>query len=413
MDKLELLCYLQNIDDKSGGFKKKESIKKRYPEIYEELIKIDFPEHFTFVQKLWHFLQDDYTIHKCKCGNDLKFIDIRNGYRTFCSNKHCKYALEYNKTTLQKSRKPESLKQVVNTIIEKNDSNCFPNKSIQKITKERCGEEKFDEIQEINMIVDYCCKSEFPGNSKWASNHPIWDCNVGNRLPPRIAWSNKDFILKAVNNLFYIIKKDKKVRKSFLKEFDECIIEDNKIISSTHRFLELILNRFTIAKIAPKVTAISGRTVKNIIDNSGIDISKGVYVPMSGFGGIIEGVKMWSDENGIDVKCECYDINPNLCKWYGWTEKDMLNQKVITDKVCICCPPFGKRYEHWKGTPKEMSDKPFKEWYKLIKEYVISPQYIIIGPEIGGNNLKTGLFKKSTGVMVWTDDMINNIKLEN
>ena len=60
-----------------------------------------------------------------------------------------------------------------------------------------------------------------------------------------------------------------------------------------------------------------------------------------------------------------------------------------------------------------MSDKPFKEWYKLIKEYVISPQYIIIGPEIGGNNLKTGLFKKSTGVMVWTDDMINNIKLEN
>ena len=77
MDKLELLCYLQNIDDKSGGFKKKESIKKRYPEIYEELIKIDFPEHFTFVQKLWHFLQDDYTIHKCKCGNDLKFIDIR------------------------------------------------------------------------------------------------------------------------------------------------------------------------------------------------------------------------------------------------------------------------------------------------------------------------------------------------
>ena len=302
---------------------------------------------------------------------------------------------------------------IPNTIIEKNDSNCFPNKSIQKITKERCGEEKFDEIQEINMIVDYCCKSEFPGNSKWASNHPIWDCNVGNRLSPRIAWSNKDFILKAVNNLFYIIKKDKKVRKSFLKEFDECIIEDNKIISSTHRFLELILNRFTIAKIAPKVTAISGRTVKNIIDNSGIDISKGVYVPMSGFGGIIEGVKMWSDENGIDVKCECYDINPNLCKWYGWTEKDMLNQKVITDKVCICCPPFGKRYEHWKGTPKEMSDKPFKEWYKLIKEYVISPQYIIIGPEIGGNNLKTGLFKKSTGVMVWTDDMINNIKLEN
>ena len=47
MDKLELLCYLQNIDDKSGGFKKKESIKKRYPEINVKEHNINYLEIFS------------------------------------------------------------------------------------------------------------------------------------------------------------------------------------------------------------------------------------------------------------------------------------------------------------------------------------------------------------------------------
>ena len=37
MEKIELFKYLQSIEDKSGGFKKPDSIKKNYPEIYDEL----------------------------------------------------------------------------------------------------------------------------------------------------------------------------------------------------------------------------------------------------------------------------------------------------------------------------------------------------------------------------------------
>lgn len=254
------------------------------------------------------------------------------------------------------------------------------------------------------LVLDYCLHSEFPGTSKWPPEHPIWDCSVGKCHSPRCAWYEPHLMKSAVDNWFSIHNKDKKVERSYIRELKTCKIENNVIKESSKRFLELVLNRFTIAKIAPKVTAISDKTVKKIIDESGIDISKGVYVPMSGFGGIPKGVRLWGDEHNVDVECECYDINPYFCEWYGWTKKDMLYQKVKTDKVVICCPPFGKEYEHWKGTPREMSDIDFKDWYGLIKEYIDAPDYIIIGPEVGSKNMKTGLFSKSTGVMLWKDE---------
>lgn len=267
-------------------------------------------------------------------------------------------------------------------------------------------------------IVDYCLTQDLPGNGKWPANHPIWDCYVGKNISPRDAWSNRNYLEKAVKNIFYMLPKDEKFRIRHIKELLNCQILDNRIVYTSQKLLQMIQDRFTIAKIAPKVTAISGYSVKRIICESGINIASGVYVPMSGFGGIIDGVKLWGKEQNKEVECECYDINQRLCDWYGWKQRDMLVQKVVTDKVCICCPPFGKKYEHWDGTPDEMSDIDFKEWYKLIKQYVIAPEYIIIGPEIDktgtGSNKgvdkdgkkQSGLFTKTVGVMRWTDDMV-------
>ena len=158
---------------------------------------------------------------------------------------------------------------------------------------------------------------------------------------------------------------------------------------------------------------------------SKIDISNGVYVPMAGFGGIKHAAELWFQDNFVfpingnwDHLIECYDINESFCNWYGWTQRDMLQQIIHTDKTCLVCPPFGKTYEHWKGTPDEMADIGFVEWYKLIKKHVIAPNYIIIGPEIGGkgydnsNKKMCGLFNKTTGIQLWTDDMIygNDVK---
>lgn len=272
---------------------------------------------------------------------------------------------------------------------------------------EGCIKEFNDYFHE--MVFEYCLVATFPGTSKWRWDHPIWNCHVGKYHSPLYVWNDPYFMKETVDNWFYMHQKDPKVERAYIKELMNCKIENNLIRKSSQRFLELILNRLTIAKIAPKVTAISDRTVKKIIDESGVDISNGVYVPMAGFGGIPSGVKLWGKEHNKNVECECYDINPLFCEWYGWTERDMLKQKVKTDKVVICCPPFGKDYEHWDGTPKEMSNIDFKDWHKLIKEYIDAPDYIIIGPEIGKKNEKTGLFAKSTGVMLWNDEMVKKL----
>ena len=562
MEKIELFKYLQSIEDKSGGFKKPDSIKKNYPEIYDELESVEFPKEYTFIQKLWHFLQDDYTIHRCKCGNPVHFIDFKKGYRQYCS-KNCPSVIEYNKSTLQNaqiiSRRKESREKAVNTTKKKHNGNFWSDEQLKRIQEnivknrkiineknkakiKECIEEfknlsgkgisgcsskveidfykylintfSFENVdpqhyddqypyscdffipglnlyieiqgswthgkhpfnpddkkdnEKLNYwkskdseyynnaiytwtdldvrkrvcvrdnhlnyleifsnniedcitifenyitekIVDYCLTQELPGNGKWPSNHPIWDCNVGNKVSPRFAWSDRNYLEKAVKNIFYMLPKDEKFRIRHIKELLNCQMSDNRIVYASQKLLQMIQDRFTIAKIAPKVTAISEYSVKKIIDESGIDISNGVYLPMAGFGGIYRAVKSYGD---IDV--EAYDINEKFCHWYGWKQKDMLAQKVITDKVCICCPPFGKKYEHWDGTPDEMSDIDFKEWYKLIKKYVIAPEYIIIGPEIDktgtGSNKgvdkdgkkQSGLFTKTVGIMRWTDDMV-------
>lgn len=282
---------------------------------------------------------------------------------------------------------------------------------------EKCVSIFHDYIKKL--IVDYCLSQDFPGTQKWPADHPIWDCNVGNKKSPRSAWRNRGLLSRAVANIIKMCERDEKFNEKFMNELMMCDIVNNTIESSTGRFLELILNRFTIAKIAPKVTALDPSTVMRMIDESGIDVSKGVYVPMSGFGGIPRGVEMWGEKHGVGkIECECYDINKRFCDHYGWVQKDILENVVVTDKVCICCPPFGKSYEHWDGTPREMSEIDFREWYRLIKEYVIAPEYIIIGPEVDSTGFGSnkgldykgekisGLFKKISGVMVWNDEMI-------
>ena len=562
MEKIELFKYLQSIEDKSGGFKKPDSIKKNYPEIYDELESVEFPKEYTFTQKLWHFLQDDYTIHRCKCGNPVHFIDFKKGYRQYCS-KTCPSVVEHNKSTLQNaqiiSRRKESREKAVNTTKKKHNGNFWSDEQLKRIQEnivknrkiineknkakiKECIEEfkslsgkgisgcsskveidfykylintfSFENVdpqhydnqypyscdffipgldlyieiqgswthgkhpfnpgdkkdnEKLNYwkskdseyynnaiytwtdldvrkracardnhlnyleifsnniedcitifenyitekIVDYCLTQELPGNGKWPANHPIWDCNVGSKVSPRFAWSDRNYLEKAVKNIFYMLPKDEKFRIRHIKELLNCQMLNNRIVYASQKLLQMIQDRFTIAKIAPKVTAISEYSVKKIIDESGIDISNGVYLPMAGFGGIYRAVKSYGD---IDV--ETYDINEKFCHWYGWKQRDMLVQKVVTDKVCICCPPFGKKYEHWDGTPDEMSDIDFKEWYKLIKQYVIASEYIIIGPEIDktgtGSNKgvdkdgkkQSGLFTKTVGIMRWTDDMV-------
>ena len=156
-----------------------------------------------------------------------------------------------------------------------------------------------------------------------------------------------------------------------------------------------ILLRFTVAKIAPKVTALQATDFERIIKESKVDIRNGIYCPMAGFGGIVEGAKRYFNKRGINAEIEAYDINEDFCNYFGWERRNLLEQTIKTDKVVVACPPFGKNTERWPGTPDSMY-YDFKEWCQLIKKYIIAPNYILIGPEISSKN-GCGLFSKKTG----------------
>lgn len=97
----------------------KKSFAKKYPEIYKDLQLWNFPEEFSFMQMLYHYIHNDKNLFlgKCVvCGKRTKFTGYSKGYR-----KHCSYSC---------CQKDE------NILNEKRKSN-----------KEKYGEEKANEMQ--------------------------------------------------------------------------------------------------------------------------------------------------------------------------------------------------------------------------------------------------------------------------
>lgn len=249
---------------------------------------------------------------------------------------------------------------------------------------------------------------DFPGTNKWPANHPIWDCNIAGNKSPKEAWYDDQLLISAIDNLFWITNKS--IEEEKYLDFVERIYNAFGIGGIT--LAREVLNRFTIAKICPKVTALAPSTFEKIIEESNIDISNGIYCPMAGFGGIIEGAKRVlhkkykKSKEEIKDLIEAYDINLDFCNYYGWKQRDVLSSKIKTNKIVVVCPPFGTKTEQWPGTPMERNDKfktnylDFHDWCKAIKEYIDSPNYIFIGPEIKDNkpNQKCGLFKKKIGI---------------
>ena len=252
------------------------------------------------------------------------------------------------------------------------------------------------------MLVDLCMSSPFPGTDKWAADHPIWKCYVPGHISPKDAWVNKTIVTKAVRNMIKVLTDSVRDNKyhSFCRRHFTALAN---LKTDAKSICRLVLNRFTVAKYAPKVTALRASDLLKIIDESGVDLSRGVYCPMAGFGGIVDGVKTWFKVRHQDPIIEAYDINPRFCDWYGWTQRDVLAQIVHTDKVVVVCPPFGKEYEHWDGTPDDMSDIPFNEWVSLIKQHVVAPEYVFIGPEVSPNKNKCGLFAKKVGIALYKE----------
>lgn len=275
-------------------------------------------------------------------------------------------------------------------------------KQLQNLSKEKIKQLKRDMVFGISKykLLEFCVTSSFPGTKKWPADHPIWDCNVAGKPSPREAWNNPEYLIKAIDNLYYMLVKGLFDYTSWVMQIQDALYHMD------HKILEVVLYRFTIAKIAPKVTALMPSTFEKILKESGKNISNGIYCPMAGFGGIIEGAKRYYEKNNIDAEIEAYDINPIFCEYYGWTQRDVLAQHIKTNKTVFVCPPFGPNTERWKGTPDTMYYE-FEEWVKLIKEYIDAPDYIFVGPEVLDSSIskvKCGLFSKKYGIQLYAPE---------
>jgi hypothetical protein len=275
------------------------------------------------------------------------------------------------------------------------------------------------------QIVNFCLKSDFPGTEKWPANHPIWKAYLPGCPSPIDGWKNESIIRAAVKNMFWILQKDSETKhepnfvRAHQNAFNNAVVVNGKIVKGD-LLLHKVLVRFTVAKIAPKVTAFSESTFLKIINETNIDLSSGVYCPMAGFGGIVRGTQKWFTNRGksFEGKIEAYDINEDFCNWYGWTQRNALAQTIETDKVVIACPPFGDKYEHWTDTNMtkseqekydEMSSLDFHDWCKQLMEHIKAPNYIFVGPELDENSKKgrIGLFKRKSGVQ-WYPEYTND-----
>lgn len=270
-----------------------------------------------------------------------------------------------------------------------------------------------------NNVLNLCLKESFPGSSTYSADHPIWRGSVGNYLSPIEGWRDKKVLIKAIRNWFYMISMDELMLKfnpdnrtkesldslytSYNNRWGKALLEhDNNMIA------QYVLNRFTVAKLAPKVTALSSSKVLQIMEESNLDFSCGVYSCCSGFGGIPEGAKKWAKKYNKNVEIETYDINPVFCNYYGWQVRDVTAQVVKTDKIVICCPPYGPNDEHWDDTPDINAAGldtycGFHKWCSIISKYIDAPNYVFIGPTKENKNKSTGLFAKTSGVAYYPE----------
>lgn len=287
----------------------------------------------------------------------------------------------------------------------------FDLKTCRPIVKELDDTICFGHIQQ--EILDLCLIQPFPGSSTNPPDSPIWLGHSGNSKTPLEAWTDVDILKKAIRNWWYMMCFNEIMLKynpdnrtpeqldsyyvRYNDKWGKALLDWNKKAIAME-----VLNRFTVAKLAPRVTALSANKVLQIMEESGLNFSCGVYCPMGGFNGIPEGTKKWAKKYNKQIDIEVYDINPVFCKYYGYIQRDVTAQIVKTDKIVVCCPPYGPNDERWKYTLETNAAglntyMGFYNWCKVITQYVQSSAgYVFIGPNTDSKN-SCGLFSKSGG----------------
>ncbi len=182
MTKDEIFKLLKVYPKDGGMYKMSEkSFRNNFQDVYEDIISYTYPEGFSFKQKMYHYLLDDFEfkIGLCECGKRCKFIDIFNGYLEYCSvscsRKSKKVQEKVKQTCLKKYGVEHSFKsdivkeKTIKTCLKKYGvSHASKSKEVQDKMKQTCLEKygvyhpmKFNKVKEKTKqtcLERYNCK---------------------------------------------------------------------------------------------------------------------------------------------------------------------------------------------------------------------------------------------------------------
>lgn len=186
--------------------------KKKFPELYKEILSLSFPENFKWTQKLYHYFNNDYELKLgiCPaCDKRCKFKTFNIGYTKYCS-------ITCNTSSLMKTQQIKEIwknksQEEINEHFRKNkeikllkyDNPNYNNiEQGLKTKEERYGDRNFNNRPQAIKT----CQEKYHANS-WFETDEFKSSN----------WLDKVYETKRKNNSWNISKIEKDFEQ-YLKE---------------------------------------------------------------------------------------------------------------------------------------------------------------------------------------------------
>lgn len=335
MNKIEKINFAENYllgkENKYANHIYKESyFKNAFPEIYEEMSKIQFPDNFKFSQKLWHFIYEDFDFDKrCNCSlhGKLKFLDFRRGYRNFCKP-HCD---EYNRINAEKSKQTRikkcgSVEKSYELGLEKQRETCLnkygilngggTKESIDKILKTK--NERYGSLE--NLYKENKRKSDLTRIDKYGSVH-------------------QSYVLSVQKRMETLSKKDEEYFSNISKKTKETKFEKygNETYNNHEKYMNTCLEKYGVDNFS--------KTDEFKSKNLEIKTKK-----------TIEKYPEILYRNGDIFHCKCIDYKCSLClnKEFDIKYFTFFNRKCYNLDLCTIRTPE-KEYSPTSGLEKSVS----------------------------------------------------------
>ncbi len=200
--------------DKNGQQKREKNFKKNHPDLYEEFLAFYFNDDLNdkpFIQKLWHFLQDDHGIfgHCEHCGNRTKFISFINGYQRYCDNKCSNNSISTKiKAKITVSKHTDEQKELIKkkqkeTCEQKYGGIGFGSKNLKK-KYEKTMEQKYGKSHNL-LVQDIIEKRKKTWIEKYGADNPMKNKKISKKMSNTV----KSFSIEKRNE---ITKKTKETK---------------------------------------------------------------------------------------------------------------------------------------------------------------------------------------------------------